>query len=292
MCTVDKTAKELMSRSRSGAGSGSGSGGADYQVYLDKFVSFPHLPIDPSCKEPPSRRKYQVIPPNIAHTGITTKFNPPTERSVYPTGALTSEYIGNAFWQGRQTARAVMKNELAKIRPANEKSVKMESQLVEIEERRQKYQSLCEKQLESEFHILNSTQKTQQKKKKKGQTTKPLTPLKKIRPKRIYNRESLISCILDTTDMSVCSQDSLTNFETLESSNRFQNQSQSQEKDDSLSQATPGSLKSRLINTEKWDQEALRLAYPEVEDDGDSISLAIEGLYESSKYSSERRGGS
>jgi hypothetical protein len=181
-----------------------------------------------------------------------------------------------------------MKNELAKIRPANEKSVKMESQLVEIEERRQKYQSLCDKQLENEFHTLNSIQKTQQKKKKKkGHTTKPLTPLKKIRPKRIYNRESLISCILDTTDMSVCSQDSLTNFETLESSNRFQ----SPEKDDNLSQTTPGTLRSRLINTEKWDQEALRLAYPEVEDDGDSISIAIEGLYESSKYSSSERRG-
>jgi hypothetical protein len=259
----------------------------DYQVYLDKFVSFPHLPIDPGCKEPPSRRRYHVLPPNIAHTGITSKFNPPVERPVLPTGTLTNQYIENAFWQGRQTARAVMKNELAKIRPANEKSVKMESKLVEIEERRQKYSSLCEEQLENEFEFIN-TRQTKKTKKKQNRTTKPLTPLKKTRQRKIYNRESLISCILDTTDMSVCSQDSLSNFENLESRNRL---SPNKDFEDamSLSQSSPGSLnRTRLINTEKWDQEALRLAYPEVEDDGDSISLAIEGL---SKHSSDRRGG-
>lgn len=232
-----------------------------------------------------------MLPPNIAHTGITSKFNSPTQRPVLPTGALTSEYIDNAYWQGRQTARAVMKNELAKIRPANVKSVKMESKLVELEERRQKYSSICEKQLENEFEFLSTQQKTKTKTKKKKltaatATTKPLTPLKKTRQRKIYNRESLISCILDTTDMSVCSQDSLTNFENLESKNRL---SPNHDFPDamSLSQSSSGSLnRTRLINTEKWDQEALRLAYPEVEDDGDSISLAIEGLSKN-----ERRGG-
>jgi hypothetical protein len=259
--------------------------GSDYQVYLDKFVSFPHLPVDPGCKEPPSRRRYHVLPPNIAHTGISSKFNPPTERPVLPTGTLTNQYLDNAFWRGRQTARAVMKNELAKIRPANEKSVKMESKLVEIEERRQKYTSLCEKQLENEIEFMDTTHQTKKTKKKQNRTTKPLTPLKKTRQRKIYNRESLISCILDTTDMSVCSQDSLTNFENLESKNRL-----SPEKDfeDAMSMSQSSLNRTRLINTEKWDQEALRLAYPEVEDDGDSISLAIEGL---SKHSSERRGG-
>lgn len=274
---------------------------SDYQVYLDKFVSFPHLPIDPGCKEPPSRRKYHVLPPNIAHTGITTKFNRPAIRAVDPTGALTSQYIDTAFWHGRQTARAVMKSELAKIRPPNEKSVKMESQLVVIEERRQKYNSVCEKQLQSELEQISPSRKHKKhgkKHKSSHTTTKPLTPLKKTRQKRIYNRESLINCILDTTDMSVCSQDSLSNFDKLESTNRLSPvAATAKDETFSFSQGSPGGgsmTLNRLINTEKWDHEALKLAYPEVEDDGDSISLAIEGLYENSPnkhHQTDRRGG-
>lgn len=276
----------------------SSSGG--YEVYLDKFVSFPHLPIHPDCKEPPSRRKYHVIPPNISHTGVVTKFNPPVERAVYPSGTLTNQYIENAFWQGRKTARAVMKHELSKIRSANEKTVKMESQLLEVEERRQKYSSLCEKQVHSEIEELQpmtkigfntftsspspstfnsehlqqpQTNTSKKKKTKKMKTTKPLSPLQHTRQKKIYNRESLISCILDTTDMSVCSQDSLHNYDLLQdSSSKFKNS----EPDESLSLSSGSKLnRSKLINIEKWDYEALRLAYPEVEDDGDSISLEL-----------------
>lgn len=269
-----------------------------YEVYLDKFVSFPHLPINPGCKEPPSRRKYHVIPPNLSHTGIISKFNPPVERPVYPSGTLTNQYIENAFWQGRKTARAVMKHELSKIRPANEKSVTMESQILDAEERRIKHNNICEQQLSSEFenlhsfsttkigktntnghnntHNNNSTKNTKKssssKKSKKMKTTKPLSPLQNTRQKKIYNRESLISCLLDTTDMSVCSQDSVSNFDLLQDSSKFK----SPDQDESLSLSSGSKLnRSRLINIEKWDHEALKLAYPEVEDDGDSISLEL-----------------
>ena len=259
-----------------------------YEVYLDKFVSFPHLPINPGCKEPPSRRKFHVIPPNLSHTGVATKFNPPVERAVYPSGTLTNQYLENAFWQGRKTARAVMKQELSKIRPANVKTVKMESQLLDVEERRQKHSNICDQQISSEFEILEPIKKAisptrtvgaktttttiSTKKSKKLKTTKPLSPLQNTRQKKIYNRESLISCILDTTDMSVCSQDSLDNYELLQDSSKIKGSDPHESL--SLSSGSKGN-RSRLINIEKWDHEALRLAYPEVEDDGDSISLEL-----------------
>lgn len=223
----------------------------DYKVYLDKFVSLPHLPIAADCTDKNPRKT--KVTPKMNHTGIRSKFEPRVKRPVYTSGDLTNEFIATAHVKGRATARAIMKAELALVRSKFEKSTYLEDRLLQLEERRHIHDEVCNQQLTEEKSFLRSMGSTEVSKSYKKKSKKASTP-GSARPHRVFNEETLVRCILDTTDMSMCSA----------KSNR----------DDDGSMSTTSTMRRKKINTERWDAEALKLAHG-VDDDMYSLSDSI-----------------
>mmetsp|Transcript_23993 Transcript_23993/g.35213 ORF Transcript_23993/g.35213 Transcript_23993/m.35213 type:complete len:240 (+) Transcript_23993:216-935(+) len=222
-----------------------------HRVYLDKFCSLPHLPIADGCNDPNEIRPDVTL--SMRHTGIRTRLDPEPKRVVYPTGSLTNEYINNTRKAGRKTARGVMKAELALIRSRYERSEFMEEKLGELEERKEALRSVCEHQLSEESEFMKSFKDTSGGKSvKETRRKKPKSSIERLskpRPnKKVFNEESLIRCILDTTEMSTCSSmtgrldgDSITSTQSMK----------------------------KIKNSGRWHPDALRLAHPELENDGD-----------------------
>jgi hypothetical protein len=224
----------------------------DYKVYLDKFVSLPHLPAADGCtdKNPRPTR----VAPKMSHTGIKTKFGPQAQRPVYSSGNLTNEYIANTYLKGRSTARAIMKAELALVRTQFEKSTYLEERLMELEERRHVHGEVCNQQLDEEKSFMKSMSSTDMSKSGKKKKNKLNLPGTAQRPHKVFNEETLVRCILDTTEMSMCST----------KSNR----------DDDGSISTTSTMRRKKVNTAKWDEEALKLAHGD-EDDMYSLSESV-----------------
>lgn len=224
----------------------------EYRVYLDKFASLPHLPLAAECTDKNPRRS--CVTPKMSHTGIRTMFEPPIKKPVYSSGNLTNEYISKAHFKGRQTARAIMKAELALVRSKFEKSTYIEDQLLLLEEKRHAHQQICDQQLDEESAFMRDSPSENKsvRKSKKGKKKSDGLPASS-RPHKVYSEESLVRCILDTTDMTICS-------------------SNSGHVDDTGSLSTTSTMRRRKVNTAKWDAEALALAHGSAQDDELSLS--------------------
>ena len=232
-------------------------------VYLDKFISLPHLP-----NYEGATATSLDVPPNLSHTGVRSVFEPQVTPSTMPTGSLTPQYLDRTLKTARQKSRDVIKLDKKQLmRSVHRRAPMTEQLLVNAEEKRLQFESLVKKQFDTERLVLGfpdfdrdgdsvSTMKFDSldggSSLAEGSLTSKSRRLKKIpsslnqpRPKKIYNKTSLIQCIFDTTEFPICSTQSL--------------------KESSLNSITGGSsILTRNTNrsqASKWHPEAVHLAH-------------------------------
>lgn len=187
--------------------------GKSRRVYLDKFVTLPHLPANPGTG-PGFNKKIDYMSPNLDHTGIRTAFQERVARPVKPNGRLTYDYRLNASTQVAIPSRTLAKLEMKKVRPHFEKNSTYEERLLLIEQKRLTLGSTCERQLEVEKDFLLSTEELEEESRASNSSSKMSKKSRRrgkknwtgtVRPKKIFNQQGIVNCIIDTSDMSICS---------------------------------------------------------------------------------------
>lgn len=234
------------------------------RVYLDKFSTLPHLPSYPGAG-PGFNKRIEYISPNLDHTGIRTAFQEKIQRPVKPNGRLTYDYKLNANVRVAKPANTLIKLDKKKIRSHFEKNSTYEERLFHIEQRRMELGSMCEKQLEAEKGFLVPAEpSTVEESGGVGYTQK-----KKMRPKKIFNQRTIVDCLLETSDMSICSSIRLPVDDqfgypldvdgggTLETVSAMP----------SMVSQKSSNMSRRPINSEHWDTSALRKVYGSTLDD-------------------------
>jgi hypothetical protein len=227
------------------------------RVYLDKFVTLPHLP-STSGAGPGFNKKLEYISPDLDHTGIRTAFQEKVARPVKPNGRLTYDYKLNAFLQIATPARTLVKLERNKIRSHFEKNSTYEERLLSLDQKRRALGSTCERQLESEKDFLLPAESLEDssmlssKSQRSGQKRAMCTDKK--RPKKIFNQRGIVDLLVETSDMSICSSSAASAAAAL-----------SLDGESTLGTVTSSSGGGGRA-AERWDAEALRRVY------GDDLS--------------------
>eukprot|EP01041_Mallomonas_annulata_P006868 gene6868-13919_t len=102
----------------------------DGKLYLDKFVTLPHLPLQRINDDP-----YPILP-NLQHTGIQTTFVPRVESSIMPNGSVNFNSISKSMNESRMATRSLIK--LQTKQPPFRKTHRniLDKLLIEIDEKK------------------------------------------------------------------------------------------------------------------------------------------------------------
>lgn len=228
------------------------------RVYLDKFVTLPHLPSSPGAG-PGFNKRMDYLSPNLDHTGIRTAFQGRVERPVKPNGRLTPQYVQSASKRVAGPSRTLVRIDKKRIRSHFEKSAIYEERLLGLEQKRNALVKVCDQQVafEKSFlppesiegaSVVSSLSRQSKKSSQRGFS-------ESTRPRRIVNQDGLVKCLLDTSDISICSSEML----SLDQQNPPKSSGESLGRN---SIGMPGgtySLESK--NAGRWSPEALSLAH-------------------------------
>ena len=215
----------------------------DSRLYLDKFMTLPHLPH--SSSETPyedlsTLPKLQVIP-SLAHTGIQTMFETYSEPSMMPNGSLNPAYVTDALDKSRAMARSMIKLKSMEPRHCKDHRKCIDKVLLNMEASRSKKSLsltnyfLREKnelgfgselgieasqshrlRFENDVEELENTLSRTVLKKKSTKHKKNHIP--QSRPKRIYSKDTLFQCMLENP-ISVSDSIKETHYGTMSSRN-------------------------------------------------------------------------
>lgn len=246
------------------------------RVYLDKFVTLPHLPSNPGTG-PGFNKSISHISPNLDHTGIRTAFQEKVKRAVKPNGRLTYDYKLQAFSQIATPARTLARLDKKKVRSHCVRNALYEERLRGLEEKRTAFDKICERQLQQESTFLlpvspsldepslgclsmstGQTQSTSTRTHKKS-TRKQ----KRARPKKIFSQQGIVDLLMDTSDMSICASSIASHVSS--DSNGCQDGSASVLTGGGTTES--GKVGRRILKSDKWDVEALRRVYGNELDD-------------------------
>lgn len=134
-------------------------------------------------------------------------FQEKVARPVKPNGRLTYDYRQNANAQIAMPSRTLIRMEKKKVRPSFEKNSTYEERLYNIDKKRIQLQSICSEHLESESDFLFTPESlsTDTKSKMTNKSAKVNDFSTSSRPRNIINQSGIVDCLIETSDMSICS---------------------------------------------------------------------------------------
>lgn len=170
----------------------------EYKVYLDKFTTFPPIP---------KKKSNVTIPLNLGHCTIRSKLEEDEnaqERATFPSGRIAPKFLQQTKQTFRSNSRKVCKVDSIKNFGITKESPYLEGQLAFLQNRQIKYNELCQRQIQKELIHFDSNASNSSMDDSKSCTS--CTSINDGRKRRIYNQNTLIQCMIETTPMPLISQ--------------------------------------------------------------------------------------